>query len=157
MSTTLTVTTPTDRELVLTREFRATRDLVFDALTRPELLIRWYGPVGWSLVVCEIDLQVGGPWRFVTRRPDGREVGQHGVYREIVRPSRLVRTERWEDWDPGEVLVSTVLSESGGTTTLTSTTVFPSQEVRDMLIKAGMTSGAAETYDKLAAHLASVA
>ena len=146
---TLTVTTPTDRELVMTRSFQAPRHLVFDALTQPDLLRRWYGPRGWSLVTCEIDLRTGGAWRFVSRRPDGREVGQHGVYREIVRPERLVNTESWEDWNPGELLVTTILTEQAGTTTLTSTSRFPSAEVRDKLIKAGMTSGAAETYDRL--------
>ena len=154
---TLQVTTPTERELVMTRVFDAPRDLVFDALTKPELLQRWYGPVGWSLVVCEIDLRVGGAWRFVGRRPDGKEIGQRGVYREIVRPERLVNTESWEDWNPGELLVTAVLVEQGGKTTLTNTSLFPSKEVRDALIKSGMTSGAAETYDKLAEYLASVA
>ena len=154
---TLNVTTPTEREIVMTRVFDAPRHLVFDALTRPELLERWCGPSGWSLVVCEIDLRVGGAWRFVHRRPDGKEVGQRGVYREIVRPERLVNTEWWEDWNPGEVLVTTVLAEQDGQTTLTSNQLFPSQEVRDTLLKLGMTSGAAETYDKLAEYLASVA
>jgi uncharacterized protein YndB with AHSA1/START domain len=157
MDKTLRVTTPTERELVMTRGFDAPRSLVFDALTQPELLRRWYGPVGWSLVVCEIDLRVGGAWRFVTRRPDGKEVGQRGVYREIVRPERLVNTESWEDWNPGELLVTAILVEDGGRTTLTSTLLFPSQEVRDALIKSGMTSGAAETYDKLDECLASIA
>jgi uncharacterized protein YndB with AHSA1/START domain len=100
MDQTLKVTTPSDREVVMTRVFNAPRNLVFDALTRPDLLKRWYGPVGWSLVACEIDLRVGGGWRFVTRRPDGREIGQRGVYREIVPPERLVNTESWEDWNP---------------------------------------------------------
>lgn len=154
---TLNVTTPTERELVMTRVFNAPRHLVFDALTKPELIQRWYGPVGWSLVVCEIDLRVDGAWRFVSRRPDGKQIGQRGVYREIVAPERLVNTESWEDWNPGELLVTTILVEHAGTTTLTMTSLFPSQEVRDMLIKSGMTSGAAETYDKLAACLASMA
>jgi len=153
----LQVTTPKERELVMTRVFDAPRNLVFDALTKPELLQRWYGPVGWSLVVCEIDLRVGGTWRFVSRRPDGKEVGQRGVYREILRPERLVNTESWEDWSPGELLVTTVLVEHGGKTTFTNTLLFPSQEVRDTLIKSGMTSGAAEAYDKLAEYLASIA
>ena len=109
------------------------------------------------MVLCEIDLRVGGAWRFVTRRPDGKEIGQVGVYVEIVPPERIVNTESWEDWNPGELLVTTVLVEQSGKTTFTSTLLFPSQEVRDMLIKAGMTSQAAETYDKLAEHLASVA
>jgi uncharacterized protein YndB with AHSA1/START domain len=157
MNTALKVTTPSDREIAMTRVFDAPRNLVFDALTKPELLQRWYGPRGWSLVVCEIDLRVGGAWRFVTRRPDGKEVGQRGVYREIVRPERLVNTESWEDWNPGEVLVTAVLVEQGGQTTLTNTLLFPSQEVRDALVKSGMTNGAAETYDKLADYLASMA
>ena len=153
---TLNVTTPTERELVMTRVFNAPRHLVFDALTRPELIRRWYGPAGWSMVVCEIDLGVDGAWRFVSRRPDGKQIGQRGVYREIVAPERLVNTESWEDWNPGELLVTTILVEHAGTTTLTMTSLFPSQEVRDMLIKSGMTSGAAETYDKLAACLAAM-
>ena len=154
---TLNVTTPTDRELVMTRAFNAPRNLVFDALTKPELLRRWYGPSGWSLVVCEIDLRVDGAWRFVSRRPDGKEIGQRGIYREIVVPARLVNTESWEDWNPGELLVTTTLVEQAGTTTLTVTSLFPTQEVRDMLIKSGMASGAAETYDKLEEYLASIA
>jgi uncharacterized protein YndB with AHSA1/START domain len=156
MSATLNVTTPTERELVMTRVFNAPCHLVFDALTKPELIRRWYGPVGWSMVVCEIDLRVDGAWSFVSRRPDGKQIGQRGVYREIVAPERLVNTESWEDWNPGELLVTTILVEHAGTTTLTMTSLFPSQEVRDMLIKSGMTSGAAETYDKLAACLASM-
>ena len=140
----------------MTRVFNAPRHLVFDALTKPELIRRWYGPVGWSMVGCEIDLRVDGAWRFVSRRPDGKQIGQRGVYREIIAPERLVNTESWEDWNPGELLVTTILVEHAGTTTLTMTSLFPSQEVRDMLIKSGMTSGAAETYDKLAACLASM-
>lgn len=147
---------PTEREIVLTRVFDAPRRLVFDALTKPELLRRWYGARGWSLVVCEVDLKVGGAWRFVSRQPDGKEVGQRGVYCEISRPDRIVNTESWEDWDPGELLVTTVLVEQGDKTTFTSTVRFPSQEVRDMLIKSGMTSGVAETYDRLAECLASI-
>ncbi len=153
----LLVTTPTDRELVMSRVFNAPRSLVFDALTKPELLKCWYGPSGWSLTVCEIDLRVGGAWRFVSRRPDGKEIGQLGVYREVAPPERIVNTESWEDWNPGELLVTTVLSEQDGKTVFTSTSLFPSQEVRDMLIKAGMTSGAVETFDKLEELLASVA
>jgi uncharacterized protein YndB with AHSA1/START domain len=155
VSNTLTVAMPTDQELVMTRAFQAPRELVFDALTRPELLQRWYGAEGWTLVVCEIDLRVGGAWRFVSRQPGGKEVGQRGVYREVVRPERLVNTESWEDWNPGELLVTTVLQEREGWTTLTSTVRFPSKEVRDMLLESGMTNGLGEHYDKLAGYLAS--
>jgi uncharacterized protein YndB with AHSA1/START domain len=152
----LTITTPTDRDVVLTRVFDAPRHLVFDALTKPELLKRWYGPSGWSLVVCEVDLRVGGRWRFVVHRPDGKAIGQRGVYREIVAGERLVNTESWEDWEPGETLVTTVLVEQGGKTTLTSTVRFPSQEVRDTILESGLAHGATEGYDKLAEMLASV-
>jgi uncharacterized protein YndB with AHSA1/START domain len=152
----LQLATPSEREVVLTRGFDAPRNLVFDALTKPELLKRWYGPSGWSLVICDIDLKVGGAWRFVSRRPDGKEIGQRGVYREIVPSERLVNTESWEDWNPGECLVTVVLNEQGGKTTLTSTVLFPSQEVRDKVLKSGMEPGAAATYDRLAECLASI-
>lgn len=154
-SRTVTVTMPSDRELALTRVFDAPRELVFEALTRPELLKRWYGPAGWSFDVCEIDLRVGGRWRYVTRKPNGKAVGQGGVYREIVPGERIVNTESWEDWDAGETLVTTVLAEQGGRTTLTTTMRFPSQEVRDTLIKSGMADQAGEAYDQLADLLAS--
>ena len=153
---TLQVTTPPEREIVLTRVFDAPRSLVFDAFTKPELLKRWFGPRGWSLVVCEIDLRVGGTWRFVLRGPDGRDMGMRGVYREIAAPDRSVHTESFDDF-PGESLVTTVLVEDRGRTTLTATVLYPSQEVRDIVIKSGMEHGAAESYDKLAETLASIA
>ena len=153
---TLKVTTPTDREIVLTRVFDAPRRLVFDAFTKPELLKRWFGPRGWSLVVCEIDLKVGGTWRFVLRGPDGKDMGMRGVYREIAAPDRSVHTESFDDF-PGESLVTTRLVEDRGKTTLTATVRYPSQEVRDAVIKSGMEHGAAESYDKLAEYLASIA
>src|SRR5260370_36564073 len=81
---TLKVTMPTDREIVLTRVFDAPRHLVFDAFTKPELLKRWFGPRGWSLALCEVDLRVGGTFRYLLRRPDGNEMGMRGVYREIA-------------------------------------------------------------------------
>jgi uncharacterized protein YndB with AHSA1/START domain len=151
---TLKVTTPTDREIVLTRVFDAPRHLVFDAFTRPELLKRWFGPRGWSLVVCEVDLKVGGGFRFVLRGPDGRDMGMRGVYREIVPPERSVHMESFDDY-PGESQVTAVLVEQGGKTTFTATVLYASQEVRDIVIKSGMEHGAAESYDKLAELLAS--
>ncbi len=152
---TLTVTTPTDREIVLTRVFDAPRRLVFDAFTKPELLKRWFGPRGWSLVVCEIDPKVGGAFRFVLRGPDGKDMGMRGVYREIVPPERSVHMESFDDY-PGESQVTTVLVEQGGKTTFTATVLYPSQEVRDLVIKSGMEHGAAESYDKLAEMLTSL-
>src|SRR5258706_685623 len=151
---TLKVTTPTDREIVLTRVFDAPRHLVFDALSKPELLKRWFGPRGWSLVVCEVDFRVGGSWRFVLRGPDGKDMGMRGVYREIAA-ERTVHTESFDDF-PGESLVTSVMVEVNGRTTLTATVLYPSQEVRDAVIKSGMEHGAAESYDKLAECLASI-
>ncbi len=151
---TLLVSTPTEREIVLTRVFDAPRQMVFDAMTKPDLLKRWFGPRGWSLRVCEVDLRVGGAWRFVLSGPDGNEMSMHGVYREINSPARSVHTETIDPFAV-ESIVTTVLVESGGKTTLTGTILYPSQEIRDMVAKSGMEHGAAETYDKLAEMLAS--
>jgi uncharacterized protein YndB with AHSA1/START domain len=153
---TLQVTLPTDREVVLTRVFDAPRHLVYDALTRPELLKRWFGPRDWSLVVCDVDLRVGGAWRFVLRGPKGQEMGMSGVYRELAPPDRTVRTESFDD-HPGEAVVTTVLVERDGKTTLTDTVLSPSKEIRDAVLQSGMEHGAAETYDRLAELLASTA
>src|SRR6266849_398797 len=151
---TLQVTTPTDREIVLTRVFDAARSMVWDAFTKPELLKRWFGPRGWSLVVCEVDFNVGGGFRFVLRGPDGRDMGMRGVYREILPPERSVHMESFDDY-PGESQVTAVFVEQDGKTTLTATVLYPSKEVRDIVIKSGMEHGAAESYDKLAELLAS--
>lgn len=150
---TLQVTTPTDREIVMTRVFNAPRHLVYDAFTKPELLKRWFGPRGWSLVVCEVDLRVGGGFRFVLRGPDGSEMGMRGVYRELVRPERSVHIETFDDY-PGESQVTSVLVEAGGKTTFTATVLYASPEVRDAVIRSGMEHGAAESYDRLAELLA---
>jgi len=152
---TLKVTTPTDREIVMTRVFDAPRRMVFDAFTKPELLKLWFGPRGWSLVVCDVDLRVGGGFRFILRGPDGREMGMRGVYREIMPPERSVHMESFDDY-PGESQVTGVFIEYEGRTTLTATVLYASQEVRDAVIKSGMEHGAAETYDKLAELLDSM-
>jgi len=151
---TLKVTMPTEREVVMTRVFDAPRRLVFDALTKPELFKRWFGPRGWSLAVCEIDLKVGGAWRSVLRGPSGKDMGMRGVYQEIVRPERLVSTESFDDY-PGESLNTLLLAEQGGETTLTIKVLYESREIRDAVIKSGMEHGAAECYDKLAELMAS--
>jgi uncharacterized protein YndB with AHSA1/START domain len=151
---TLKVTMPSDREVVLTRVFDAPRHLVFDAFSKPELLKRWFGPRGWSLVVCEVDLKVGGGFRFVLRGPDGKEMGMRGVYREIAPPEKSVHMESFDDY-PGESQVTAVFVEQGGKTTLTATVLYSSREVRDAVIQSGMEHGAAESYDKLAELVAS--
>ena len=150
---TLKVSTPSEREIVMTRVFDAPRTLVFEAFTKPELLKRWFGPRGWSLVVCEIDYKVGGTFRFVLRGPDGTEMGMRGVYREIVAPERSVHMESFDDF-PGESQVTAVFTEQNGKTTLVATMLYPSQEVRDAVIQSGMEHGAAESYDRLAELLA---
>ncbi|HXE75714.1 MAG TPA: SRPBCC family protein [Candidatus Xenobia bacterium] len=148
----LQVTTPSEREIALTRVFHAPRRLVFEAHTRPELVRRWLlGPPGWSMPVCEIDLRVGGQYRYVWRRDkDGKEMACGGVFREIAPPERLVNTERFDDpWYPGEAVVTTVFVEQGGQTTLTQTMRFDSKEIRDTVLKSGMESGVAVSYDRL--------
>ncbi|MBC7926612.1 MAG: SRPBCC family protein [Bryobacteraceae bacterium] len=146
---TLKVTTPTDREIVMTRVFEAPRQMVFEAFSKPEILKRWFGPRGWSLVVCDVDLRIGGSFRFVLRGPDGTDMGMRGVYREIAAPERSVHIESFDDF-PGESQVTSVFVEQGGRTTLTVTVLYPSVEVRDAVIKSGMEHGAAESYDRLA-------
>ena len=150
---TLKVTTPGDREIVLTRVFDAPRQMVFDAFSKPELLRRWFGPRGWSLDVCEVDLRIGGGFRFVLQGPGGQRMGMRGVYKEIVPPERSVHLESFDDY-PGESKVTSVFVEQDGKTTMTATVLYPSQEVRDIVIRSGMEHGAAESYDKLAELLA---
>ncbi|HEV8577546.1 MAG TPA: SRPBCC family protein [Thermoanaerobaculia bacterium] len=155
----LQVTTPSDREIAMTRVFDAPRHLVFQALTKPELVKRWLlGPDGWSMPVCEIDLKVGGAYRYVWRRDkDGTEMGMGGVFREIVPLERLVATEKFDEaWYPGEALATTVLVDQGGRTTLTQTMLYESREARDGVLKSGMESGVATSYDRLAEVLASM-
>ena len=150
----LTVTTPADRDIVLSRAFDAPRHLVFAALTRPELLRRWYGARGWNLVVCEVDLRVGGAWRFVSRGPDGTEMGQGGVYQVIEPPGRLVYTELFDNQSyPGESLISHELTELAERTTLTTTVRYASREGRDTVLRYPMARGVGESYDRLAAVL----
>ena len=153
----LKVTTPSDREIMMKRVFDAPRSLVFDCYTKPELLKRWLtGPEGWSLVVCDNDLRVGGAFRWVWRGPDGREMGMGGVHRDIARPERIVRTELFdEDWTGGETVGTLVLTEQDGKTTVTTTVLYSSPAARDGALKSGMTQGVATNYDRLAELLAS--
>ena len=151
---TLKVVVQGDREILMTRVFDAPRALVFKALTTPALLMRWFGPHEWSLVECEIDLRVGGAWRFLSRGPNGRTMGMRGTYREIAPPERLQYTETFDDFaHAGEALVIVTLVEENGRTTLTNLVRSPSRDVRDAVLKSGMEHGAAETYDRLAALL----
>ena len=148
----LQVTTPSDREIAMTRVFDAPRTMVFDAWTKPELLKRWLGVRnGWTMAVCEIDLRVGGEYRWVWRKDDdGIEMGMRGVYREIVRPERIVCTEVFDDkWYEGEAVDTVVFVEKDGKTTLTETVLYDTKEARDGVLKSPMATGVAESYDKL--------
>ncbi|MCI0351480.1 MAG: SRPBCC family protein [Acidobacteriales bacterium] len=147
-----------ERELVMTRSFNAPRSLVFDAFTKPELVKRWLlGPPGWSMPVCEIDLRVGGKYRYVWRKnKTGTEMGMGGVYREIVVPERIVSTEKFDDaWYAGEAVGTILLTEQGGKTTLTQTVLYESREARDGVLKSNMESGVTASYQRLDNLLAS--
>jgi uncharacterized protein YndB with AHSA1/START domain len=155
----LKVTTSGDREIVMTRVFAAPRRLVFEAMTKPDLLKRWLvGPPGWSLVVCDVDLRVGGAYRYVWRGPDGVEMGMGGVHREVVPPERIVCTQLFDqDWTGGEAVGTLVLTEKDGQTTLTNTVRYSSPEARDAVLRTPMEQGMAAGYDRLDEVLATAA
>jgi len=153
----LTVTPLGDREVVITRVLEAPRQLVFEALTTPALLKRWLlGPPGWTMTVCEIDPTVGGRYRYTWRHTDGQSMGMSGICREVVPPERLVATEQFDQpWYPGEAVVTQVLVEQEGKTTLTVTIRYESRDTRDMVLKTPMAAGMAAGYDRLDELLAS--
>jgi len=144
------VSTPSDEEIRMTRLFNAPPELVFEVMSKPEHVKQWWGQLGegYSVPVCEIDLRVGGKWRFVNRHPKG-EVCFYGEYREIAAPGRLVFTEIFEQFPDMVSVVTAELSEEGDKTRLTATVRYPSLEVRDMVIASGMAKGAGISYDRL--------
>ncbi|MGK3992162.1 SRPBCC family protein [Sorangium sp. So ce1024] len=144
------VSTPSEQEIRMTRLFNAPRQLVFDAMTKPEHVRRWWGCLseGYSVPVCEIDLRPGGKWRFVNRHPGG-EAAFYGEYKEITPPSRLVFTEIFEQYPDTVTLVTSVFTEEAGKTRLTVTVRYPSLEVRDIVLSSGMAEGAGISYDRL--------
>jgi uncharacterized protein YndB with AHSA1/START domain len=157
-SSKLTVSLPSEREIVLTRVFHAPRALVWEAVTRPEHLVHWWGRTGSTLPVCEVDFRPGGAYRYVERAADGSEHGFRGTYREIVPPERVVNTFEYEGL-PGHVSVDTMTlqEQPDGTTLLTSHALFDSVEDRDGMVQSGMEYGAEESYSRLDAYLASLA
>ena len=153
----LVVTTPSDREILMTRVFGAPRQLVFDAFTKPDLVRRWLlGPDGWTMPVCEIDLRVGGRYRYVWRNEkSGKEMATGGVFRDVAVPARLVNTEKFEDpWYPGEAIVTTTFEEERGRTTVRQSMRLESREIRDGILKSGMESGVERSYERLEEELA---
>jgi uncharacterized protein YndB with AHSA1/START domain len=153
----LTVVAQGDREIVITRVFNASRQMVFDAYTQPELLKRWLGVrKGWTLPICEVDLRVGGAYRYVWRKEaKGIDMGMGGVFLAIVPPEKLVCTEKFDDaWYPGEAVNTVTFTEADGETTMTMTMLYESTEARDVTMKSGMETGLAESFDVLADLLA---
>jgi uncharacterized protein YndB with AHSA1/START domain len=153
------ITTPTDREIEIQRDFNALRPLVFDAFTKPELVRRWLlGPEGWTMPVCEIDLRVGGAYRYVWRKESvKKEMGMGGVFREVVRPEKLVATEKFDDsWYAGEAVDTTVFEEKGEITRVKLTVLYESKEARDTATRSGMEVGMVASYNRLEQVLASL-
>lgn len=144
-----------DRELIISRDFAAPRQLVFDAHTKPELVQRWLGVFGgWTMPVCEIDLRVGGSYRYVWQGSDGRRMGIRGVYREIAAPERIVATEAFdESWYPGDAVGTSVFTEAAGRTSMTVTMLYSSKEARDAVLASPMERGLSAGYDGLAVLL----
>jgi uncharacterized protein YndB with AHSA1/START domain len=155
-SSALSVSLPSDREIVLTRVFDAPRRLVFEALTNCEHLKHWWGPRRLAVASCSMDFRPGGRYRIVQRDVDGQEYGFRGEYREIVRPERIVQTFEFEGF-PGHVSVETLtLVEENGKTIYTTKSMFDSVEDRDAMLQSGMEEGAAETLDRLAEYIATI-
>jgi len=153
------LSTPTDREILIERDFNAPRDLVFEALTKPELVRRWLrGPDGWTMPVCEIDLRVGGAYRYVWHKESCNiTMGMGGIFREVVRPKKLVATEKFDDaWYPGEAVDTTVLEEKGEITNMKLTVLYESKEARDTATRSGMEHGMVAGYNRLEELLASM-
>lgn len=148
----LEISTPSDREIAMTRVFDAPRKLVFEAWTRPDLVQRWLGVQnGWSLAVCEIDLRVGGKYRYVWRGPGRPDMGMGGVYLEVVAPERFVASEKFDQaWYDGEAVATTTFVERGGKTTVTMTLRYASKTVRDTVLQSPMEQGVGASFDKLA-------
>ena len=156
-SGTAVVTLPTDTEILITREFNAPRHLVYEAWTKPELVKRWWSGKRGAMTLAEIDLRVGGRWRYVMVADGGAEVAFNGEYREIVPNERIVHTEVYEAMPDESVLNIVTFTEADGRTTLSLLTQCPSKEIRDGIIDSGMEGGMQEQMDLLEELAASLA
>jgi uncharacterized protein YndB with AHSA1/START domain len=144
-----TITTPSDREIRIEREFDAPRDLVFATMIDPELINEWWGPRSTKTTVDYMDPQTGGRWRFDVIDSDGNETGFRGAYREVTAPERIVQTFEWEGM-PGHVAVETMeLEDLGDRTRLIVTSLWHTTEERDGMLSSGMEGGMNETYERL--------
>lgn len=154
----LLVSTPSDHEIVLTRSFNAPRQRVWDAVTKVENVRRWYGCFTVAVTTCEIDLRIGGAYRYTMRTSDGVDHTMTGIYREIVVPERIVHTEHYETTGlvTPDALVTMTLTEQAGRTTLQTVVLHPNKENRDGHLNSGMEHGARETFDRLDALLSTM-
>ena len=151
----LTITTPGDRQIVVSRSFDAPRDLVFLCYSKPELLRRWYGMPDWTTHICEIDFRVGGKWRLGQRSPDGYELASQGLYTAIVAPERIEQTEFYDDnWTQGGTVNVLTLTEANGVTTATMTITFTTPEARAAAAASPMAVGMEIGFKRLDAVLA---
>ena len=151
-----TVTTPTDREIRIERVFNAPRDVVFAAMTNPDLVPEWYGPHGTETIVDQMDVRTGGYWRYICRNPDGSEFAFRGAYREITPPERIVQTFEFEPM-AGHVSVETMtLEDLGDKTRIVVVSLFHTTEERDGMLASGMEKGMNETYERLDSVLAGI-
>jgi uncharacterized protein YndB with AHSA1/START domain len=157
-----TITTPTDREIVITRVFNAPRELVWKAWTQPEHLSRWWGPKGWTLPICKMDFRVDGTWYYCMKGPEGEESCGLAVYREIDEPERIVYTDYFANAQGNPVegmpesLVTVNFTDQNGNTLVTSSVLYPTTEDRDRVLQMGMAEGITESLDRLDEHLAAL-
>ena len=151
----LSIALPSDREIEVTRQFKAPADLVFDCWTVPALIKRWLGFADWTFTTCEFDARVGGKWRFVTRSPDGYEMGSGGEILEITRPDWIKTTELYDqDWTGGQTIVTNRLTETDGVTTSVVTILYPTKEARDGAKATPMAEGMEHGFKRLEELLA---
>ena len=151
---TLDVTTPSDTEIVMTRSFDASRSLVFEAYTKPAMLRGWLGGAEWTIDVCEVDLRVGGGYRWTWHNAQGKQIGERGTYREIVPGARIVAASAFDErWYPGDCVETIAFAGQGDATVLTTTLRYDTREARDVALSAGLTRGVTESYERLDAVL----
>lgn len=150
------VSKPTPREVMITRSFNASPRIVFEAMTKPEHLVRWYGPDGFTVIHCEADLRVGGLFRIVQRAPDGSEFGFRGVHREIIVPTRRVYSWIFEPMPDKEAVITETFEDRSGQTAFAARMLFATEEDRDGYLSTGASEGGAQAYDRLDEALAAM-
>ena len=146
-----------ERAILITRSFKAPRKLVFDAMSKPEMMKHWFhGPPGWTLTTCNMDLRPGGTYRWVWTNDKGHEMGMGGTIREVIPPERMVSTEKFDQsWYPGEAVNTIILTEENGRTLMSLTVEYETPEARDGVLASPMASGMDASYDRLDAFLLS--